>query len=592
MRQFQYEVDDAKELSVELKKLSVWLKGKLSSEMLFTIFTTDYLEESIDDICKAIKDEFPYAHYAGCSSDGNIVDGDLSRKKFAVSCTIFEYPNTKIRVLQYQLDQDNYLEATGNLLWQVERYKWATAVEMITTIRGMSMTGVCNELSKARPDVMLFGGGAFNVNMNENHACVFSEDAGYSEKGAVFILYGGDDFHLKTMYVSGWKPLGRDHLVTNASGCVLYELDGKPAYDTYFKYLKIGNDEDFFYNTLEFPFFYNHNGIDILRAPTVSQPDGSLIMTSDIDENVTAKIAYGDPWTILESVKKSGHEIMEFCPESIAVFSCAARRTFWGDDEVGKETIPFQSIAPTYGFYTSSEFLRTNGSVNQHNVTLVIAAMREGEPDEKTSALFEMDEEKFSGKVSMINRLATFIKATTDELEQANQKLKEMAITDGLTGVYNRREIQQRITEAMKQYSSVGENMKNNKLSLVMLDIDDFKKVNDMYGHKEGDDVLIGLCDMLKDAVSRCTPGASIGRWGGEEFMILMPGYSIEHAKEAAETIRVEFSNISFEKSGCHTISLGVAELDEGESVDAFCMRVDSALYKAKGNGKDQVVAG
>lgn len=590
MRQFQYQVENAEGLRKELKKLSLWLKGKLSAEMLFTIFTTQADEEPIKEICQVIKSEFPNSHYVGCSTDGNIVDGDISRCSIAVSCTIFEYPTSKLRILQYELNSDNYTEVTKNLIWQLERFKWANAVELLTTIRGMSMTGLCEELSKARPDVSIFGGGAFSENMNEDRACVFSEDAGFMENGIVFILMGGGDLHVKTMYVAGWKPLGRDLLVTKAKENVLFELDGKPAYETYFRYLNIGNDEDFFYNTLEFPFFYYHNGIDILRAPTMSQPDGSLIMTSDIEENVTAKIAYGDPWTILDIVRKSGDEIHKFCPESICVFSCAARRTFWGDDEVGKETLPFQTIAPTFGFYTSSEFLRTNGFVNQHNVTLVIAALREGEPSNEELAAFEMSEEDFSGKVSMINRLATFIKATTEELEEANRRLQYMAITDGLTQVFNRREIQDRITKSVKQYAAFGENRLNNKLSLIMIDIDDFKKVNDTYGHKVGDNVLIGLCDMLKDVISRHAPGASIGRWGGEEFMILLPGYALERTQNVAEVIRKEFAEINFDEAGCQTISVGVSEVVDGENADTFCMRVDSALYEAKGAGKNRVV--
>ena len=188
----------------------------------------------------------------------------------------------------------------------------------------------------------------------------------------------------------------------------------RPAYEIYYKYLHIRNDEFFFNNTLEFPFLYRHNGIDIMRAPVASNPDGSLTMTSDMSQDVQARIAYGDPWTILDSVWKEGNKILQFAPECIFVFSCAARRTFWGNNEVGKETEPYQRIAPTSGFYTSGEFLRTGDNVNQHNVTQVIAAMREGEPKELPEKELSMDERTFEGKVSMINRMATFIKVRND----------------------------------------------------------------------------------------------------------------------------------------------------------------------------------
>lgn len=589
MRQFQFGVENAENLRRELKKLSVWIKGKVTAEVLFTIFTSKVDKQPIEKVCHVIKEEFPNAHYIGCSTDGNIVDGDFCSSQIAVSCMIFEYPSTQLKILQYDLNSENYHEVAEKLSSELEKCPWANSVQILTTIRGMSMTGLCDDLGRVRPNVSIFGGGAFSENMNEELACVFSENGEWTDSGIVFTLMGGDDFHVHTTYVAGWKPLGKYLKVTKAKGNILYELDGAPAYNTYYKYLNIGNDESFFYNTLEFPFFYEHNGIDILRAPTASNPDGSLMMSSDMKENVKARIAYGDPWTILESVKKSGYALQEFCPEAIEVFSCAARRTFWGTDDVGNETLPFQSIAPTFGFYTSSEFLRTKGFVNQHNVTLVIVAMREGEPSDEERIAFEMTDTEFSGQVSMINRLATFIKATTEELEEANQRLKDMAITDGLTKVYNRREIQHRINEAVKDYSSKDYNM-NNNISLIMMDIDDFKMVNDSYGHKVGDAVLIGLCDMLKKVVGEAAPGSSIGRWGGEEFMVLLPGYTLESAAKVAERIREEFAAIDFEKAGHHTISLGVAALRSDESSDAFCMGVDTVLYQAKDNGKNQVI--
>ena len=386
---------------------------------------------------------------------------------------------------------------------------------------------------------------------------------------------------MESTYITGWKPLGRDLLVTKAEGPLLHELEGKPAYETYYKYLRIKNDEHFFNNTLEFPFFYEHNGIHILRAPTAATEDGSLVMTADMEENVKARIAYGDPWTILKNVDEETLRLKEFIPEAMFVFSCAARKTFWGVESAGKETRPFQSLAPTSGFYTSGEFLRTNGFVNQHNVTLVVVAMREGKRNLEKIQEAELNEQEFSGSVSMINRLATFIQAATEELEDANEQLRLAAIIDGLTQVYNRREIQRRIIEEVE---------KGNKNSLIMIDIDDFKQVNDAYGHKEGDEVLIKLAEMMKTICTQNVPNSSVGRWGGEEFMILLPNTDIKKAGIIAELLRVSFAAIDFSEAHFQTISLGVAEMLPGEDADTYCMRVDGALYQGKRNGKNQVV--
>ena len=351
-------------------------------------------------------------------------------------------------------------------------------------------------------------------------------------------------------------------------------MDGEPAYEVYRKYLNIKNDEHFFNHTLEFPFLYLHNGINILRAPTESMPDGSLIMTSDMESDVTAQLAYGDPGTILESVQEEGRKIYDFKPETVEIFSCAARRSFWGNTEISKESQPFQNIAPTSGFYTSGEFCRTNGHVNQHNVTMVLVGMREGDAPAGETAVLNVDDGEFTGKMALINRLANYINAAFRDLEEA-------AVTDGLTKLLNRAEIQRRIGERLRS----GETM-----SLIMIDIDNFKSVNDTYGHNEGDNVIVGLAKMLRTGISVHDPNASAGRWGGEEFMVLMP-YDLEFAVCAAREMCADFAALEFPLAGHRTISIGVTAAKPEDSLDELLIRVDSALYEAKHNGKNKFVA-
>lgn len=559
--------------------------SKLCSTVIFSIYAENTDKEQIELACEIIESEMPDALYLGCSTNGTITDGMLSDSPFVVVCTICEYPTTKAQLLQYTLTQENTLDVVDDLKKEIEKRPWVKGIELLATIRGMSMTPFCEACTDINPDIQIFGGGAFNIDINNNNACVFSKAKGYSEKGVVFLLCGGEDLNIYTTHITGWKPLGREFIVTKANGSLLQELDGKPAYDAYYKYLNIPNNEHFFYNTLEFPFFYKHHGINILRAPIASNEDGSLTMTSNIEENVSARIAYGDPWTILNSIRIGGREIAKFQPEIIKVFSCAARRTFWGNEEISKETGPFQSVAPTSGFYTSGEFLRCDNELIQHNVTLVIAAIREGHIDD--SIPFRMDSEEFTGKVSMINRLATFIDAATAELAEANEKLAKVAIEDSLTGHYNRAETQRRIHAALDDFKQDGK-----KVSLIMMDIDNFKMVNDTYGHKEGDNVILGLTRTISEVVKKYDPEASCGRWGGEEFMVVLPGMDCKRATEIANEIRTSFAAIAFPMARRKTISVGVVEALRGESADMVCVRVDSALYEAKNNGKNQVYVG
>lgn len=515
MKQVQFTFQDDKKLEEELRKLRQWARSNFCSKVLIQICTEIPDRKRIEHVCETIERLMPEALYAGCSSNGNIVNGDFSGESIAVICTLFEYPSTRVEVLQYPLQADTQENVVQMLEAAMDERPWVKAVELLVTIRGMSMTTLCESLSRIRKGVQIFGGGALCEDLEKDDACVFSMAAGYQEKGIVFILFGGDDFHVETSFVTGWKPLGSFMHVTAADGCILKELNHRPAYEIYYKYLHIRNDEFFFNNTLEFPFLYRHNGIDIMRAPVASNPDGSLTMTSDMSQDVQARIAYGDPWTILDSVWKEGNKILQFAPECIFVFSCAARRTFWGNNEVGKETEPYQRIAPTSGFYTSGEFLRTGDNVNQHNVTQVIAAMREGEPKELPEKELSMDERTFEGKVSMINRMATFIKVTTTELEEANRKLSEMAVVDGLTGVGNK-------TAYLQKIHSLDDAIRRGTASFTVyvFDLNGLKGINDKYGHESGDTAITDAAEVLKTVFGK----ENLYRIGGDEFIAVFDG--------------------------------------------------------------------
>ncbi|MBR6873228.1 MAG: diguanylate cyclase [Ruminococcus sp.] len=579
MRQLQFEYSDAVNFRRELRRVAAWCKSIMHSAVVFDIYSQTVTYDPVYEVLGIIKDELPEALYRGCSTNGNICEGNLAGTALTVSCTIFEYPDTRVEFLQVSMTADTEKSVVEELKAFISENPWVKAIEMLITIRGMSMTSLCDDLSTIDPAIKIFGGGAFAPDFNEDAAFVFSSAGECRDKSAVFMMLGGDNLHIHTTHITGWKPLGRELLVTRSEGSTIYELDHKPAYDTYYKYLHIKNDESFFANTLEFPFFYQHNGMNILRAPIASNSDGSLIMTADVEQDVKARIAYGDPWTILHEVSLGGKNLAALQPEVLHIYSCAARRTFWGA-EIGKETLPFQSIAPTSGFYTSGEFLRTGETVNQHNVTLVVAAFREGDKLEELDNSFEMLDESLSGKVSMINRLATFIEAATEELEEANRKLEEMAIRDGLTGLYNRAEIQRRITEALAESGE--------RAALIMLDADDFKKVNDTFGHSVGDDVLKRLSRLIEEECRSC--GAEAGRWGGEEFMILVTGTAAVRAEKIAERLRAGFAAIDIPAAGTQTVSLGTAHARPSENADSLCMRVDDALYSAKRSGKNCVV--
>lgn len=587
MRQFQFPYDDSEAFVRELAKFKGWCDSNKVSNMLFHVYTEILEPDKVAEICASIEKVFPETPYMGCSTSGNIADCELSTQ-ILVACTVFELPSTKVALYQYDFAKASVEEITGEILSETEKNPWVKAIEMYFTIPETSTTKFCDGLKDIRPDIQIFGGVTCSDDITSDDSCVFTKEKGYSDSSVIIVFYGGDELFVDSIKVTGWKPLGRKFRVTRSDGSILYELDGIPAYNVYHKYLNIKNNDNFFYNTLEFPLFYEHNDTTILRTPVASNADGSITMSSDIDVGSVVRISYGDPATIVQNIKEDSNRIRAFQPDVLHIFSCAARRTFWTSQEPTYEIYPFKDISPSVGFFSHGEFLRTKGNLNQHNVTLVIAAMREGEKD--ASAQIALAKEQEMSKVPLVSRLATFISVTSLELEEINQKLELVneklritSIVDGLTGLYNRKEIQRRIEDRIDE-------VKNEKFSIAMLDIDNFKQVNDTYGHQEGDLVIKALADILCNGRELGSGNLIAGRWGGEEFMLLMRDLDGSSAAFTADLIRQCFANTSYPVARMQTVSIGVTQVREDDTIDSLCTRVDDALYKAKRTGKNKVV--
>ncbi|MCV6609952.1 MAG: diguanylate cyclase [Amphritea sp.] len=164
-----------------------------------------------------------------------------------------------------------------------------------------------------------------------------------------------------------------------------------------------------------------------------------------------------------------------------------------------------------------------------------------------------------------------------------NRQLREMARHDQLTGLYNRRLLHQILEESVAIASRY-----QRPLSLIFFDIDDFKQINDQYGHNIGDQVLKAIAGVLQD---NCRSTDTYGRWGGEEFIIILPESQLKSALISAEKIRKAVAESHSQETGLPgiTCSFGVAEFCEAETADSLLNRADQALYRAKAAGKNCV---
>ena len=165
--------------------------------------------------------------------------------------------------------------------------------------------------------------------------------------------------------------------------------------------------------------------------------------------------------------------------------------------------------------------------------------------------------------------------------EELERKLISQATTDSLTGLHNRRYFEKACTEEVKKVDRYHINF-----SIVMFDIDFFKKVNDVYGHDVGDETLKQIANILTASIRETDICA---RWGGEEFIVLVETDSVETAREFAERVRITIAETVFPTINHLTISAGVAGYKPNSAVEVCIKEADKALYEAKASGRNRV---
>lgn len=173
-----------------------------------------------------------------------------------------------------------------------------------------------------------------------------------------------------------------------------------------------------------------------------------------------------------------------------------------------------------------------------------------------------------------------------EELKDAHRKMEILAMHDGLTGLFNRRAIEEHAEAALDLAKR-----KDRALSILLLDIDHFKSINDQYGHKAGDEALRQLARMLTENLRQYDRA---GRWGGEEFIVILPETELQEAMHVAERLRSRVEQASVSPENCETfsmqISLGVASVCAPyPSLAKLIDAADTALYEAKQSGRNRV---
>ncbi|MGE0079322.1 MAG: ATP-binding protein [Bacteroidales bacterium] len=429
MIQFNYKITSIDNLTDILKSKDL-RKVKVYKSLLVQIYSAQNTTQWYQLLGNSIKKAFPKAIIIGASSVGEISNGRMFTSSTVISFTFFK--TTSLKQLTYECINGEEDELSQTIVTNVNSLPTAVkGLLMLTTPSKIDSTILFNRISEQSTGYPIFGGIAADSSYKPR-AIIFDGSICY-DQGVIAVAFCGD-IQIEPYTYLGWIPLSKEMTITKTEGMVVKTIDNQPAFWVYERYLGLKIDDDFFRNAQAFPFLLNRNGQTIARVPfNVSKKDGSIEFHADIKEGETFRIGYGSPATILDESAHIQDRIQEFQPEAIFLYSCICRRYLMQHD-VELETIPFNKIAPTSGFYTFGEFYSKDCNRSLLNSSMVAVGLRENTSKDNAlnieTALPHYNQYKASlyqhQHSQIISKLVSFISSTTQELEEQNKQLKQL----------------------------------------------------------------------------------------------------------------------------------------------------------------------
>jgi diguanylate cyclase (GGDEF)-like protein len=536
-----------------------------------------WYSEAVEMTKRHLKD----AIIIGGNTPSAISEGQTVNQGSVIGISFFE--RSTLRLFFEEVSAEGEIQSGNRIAKNIKALdQTVVGVMVLTTPISLSAVNLLSGIKDESLRCDVFGGSVGNI--SSGYSILIAND-NIVERGVAAIAFSGPDLELNIYNYLGWIPISQEMTITSMEGMTVKEIDNKPAFRIYEHYLGITVDEQFFLNAIEFPIIIRRNGENVARMPNQVLDDGSLLFSADLKEGETIRLAYGDHQTILENSEFIQRDFISDKPSAIFLYSCLCRWYLMGQDVV-YETEAFEKIAPTFGLYTAGEIYGRSNKIEYLNSAIVVVGIKEGTSEEgridtRVTDSADKNNNQNLPQKNLVTRLTHFIGMVSKELVQANHDLEKMAVTDKLTGLYNRAKIDNTVDLELvraRRYET--------PFSIVLFDIDHFKTINDTHGHLVGDQVLIDMSTIIQNT----TRESDIkGRWGGEEFILILPNTDLKEAENVAETLRKAIEEHEFNEAGTVTASFGVSVFTQDDNADTLLNRSDNALYSVKKSGRNGV---
>jgi diguanylate cyclase (GGDEF)-like protein len=343
----------------------------------------------------------------------------------------------------------------------------------------------------------------------------------------------------------------------------------------------------------DFPLVIERDGIPMAIHALGVNEDGSFDYIHSFHSGEQVQFGFCHSGLLAIAAKQTFDELRVNPVQVAFIYSCVSRKWILGQD-IHVEIAPIAHLATTAGFFSYGEyFTHSTGKCLFFSQTMTVLTLAEldgaetpAQKDESKQLITEAE----SKQLKTLRVLHRLVETSAKEIETINHKLSEMAHEDGLTGLFNRRYFDRQFTAEFRRAQRCGE-----PLSLILIDVDAFKLFNDTYGHVKGDSCLRAVAAVLKEIPQR--PGDFVSRYGGEEFVCILPNTDFEGAMLLAEKIRQGVMKLLIPHptstvSEYLTVSVGVQTIEkivEQMTPEAIVMMCDKQLYAAKMNGRNRI---
>ncbi len=536
-----------------------------------------------DLLVKKVNQYFPDACITGLTSVYvSEKNPDSSNSPIEISFTFFQSTNLS----QYEFDlSDSTPFVCGRIMHEkIESVAELKCLLILYASNSNSINTFINEIHHYH--IPIFGAKASRNLSIKNIAHVYGSKV-YSQ-GIVVVAFSGRSLSVYMDSNLGWQPIGIDMIVTKVHGdCIAEEIDNEPAVNIYSKYLGVDPNQYFLKNVCEFPIIVNRRNFYVARVPISYDENGGLVFSADIHLNDKFRLSYASKDNIFAVSRQSASELASFQPESVFLFACGNIFLFL-KDSFDTEIALYKSKSEELSVATVSGelFVTEDGKGCELNSTLVVIGLKESEEVKNTVVINRCPDTVSPlfctiGEIPFTDRILTFLERTSQELNERNLELKKIASTDQLTKIFNRRELEVAL-DTILAYSRDGLSY-----GIMFLDIDHFKNINDTYGHDIGDAVLVAVVNKIRSLMKT---DHVFGRWGGEEFVYLVPNVDKKSLRTFAEKVRKIIDENQFSTVNHITISVGATLVYSEDSPESLLKRADDAVYEAKESGRNKVV--